>query len=322
MRLREPRLLRQPETPEQLPTIAVPADVEFSVAWRSVLALASIWLAASVLNKRWWMLALGGFFGGVLWRYARYHEPARPRLVRRTIGDPRWGAALDGLTIAQISDIHLGQPHSAENLEWTIAQLAIHKPDLIVLTGDLVNNRPALSHLGFFLRRLHAPCGVYAIAGNHDYAENIDDVRTTLAFVGIPLLQNHGKILQYNGASFWLAGVDDIWHGSFDLAAALADAPAEIPVVLLAHSPDTVQAATAYPAIVLQLSGHVHGGHIRLPILGPLARPRYGRHYTHGTHRVGSVHLHISLGLSGRPVRLGNPPELTLFRCVTERTTA
>ncbi|MFM2308617.1 MAG: hypothetical protein RLY87_737 [Chloroflexota bacterium] len=317
---REPRPLRQPETPDTLPTIAVPADVEFSVAWRFVLALASVWFAIAVLKKRWWTLATFGFVGGALWRYARHHEPARPTVVTRTISDSRWGDALEGFTIAQISDIHLGQPHSDENLEWTIGQLLTLRPDIIVLTGDLVNNRPALSRLSMYLHRLHAPCGVYAIAGNHDYAENIDDVRAALEFVGIPLLQNQGKIVQYRGASLWLAGVDDIWHGNIDIAAAVQSAPGDMPIVLLAHSPDTVREASAHAAVVLQLSGHVHGGHIRLPLLGPLARPRFGRLYTHGTQRVGSVHLHISLGLGGRPVRLGNPPELTFFRCVAERT--
>jgi predicted MPP superfamily phosphohydrolase len=85
---------------------------------------------------------------------------------------------------------------------------------------------------------------------------------------------------------------------------------------LLAHSPDAVIEACQYPGIVLQLSGHVHGGHVRLPALGPLAKPRFGLKYTHGTYRVASTDLHVSIGLGGRPFRLGNTPELTIFRCV------
>jgi len=312
---REARPLRQPEQPTWAPAIHAPPDVVFSVAWRNLFALLSIWCATAVLRRSWWPIAAIGFFGGVLWRYARYHEPAHPQIVFRTITDERINPAMDGFTIAQISDIHLGQPHSDANLQWSIQQLRRHKPDLIVLTGDLVNNRTALTRLSNYLRLLHAPCGVYAIAGNHDYTEEIDDVRQALEFVGIPLLQNQGLLIQHNGAPFWLAGVDDVWHGQMDIAAAITSAPPDVPIILLAHSPDAVLEACQYPAIVLQLSGHVHGGHLRLPAFGPLAKPRYGRHYTHGTHRVGSAHLHVSIGLSGRPFRLGNTPELTLLRC-------
>ena len=86
-----------------------------------------------------------------------------------------------------------------------------------------------------------------------------------------------------------------------------------LPTILLAHSPDSVLEAQQYANIVLQLSGHVHGGHVYVSGLGLLARPRFGMHYTRGTYQVGTTWLHVSVGLSGRALRLGNPPEVGII---------
>ena len=310
------RSIKSPEQPAVIPVIAIPSDVHFSVAWRLLVLLGGAVVGLLLWKRQWHAIATLGFTAGALWRYGRHHEPAHPRLVQRTIADPRFPTALNGFTIAQISDIHLGQPHSDSNLAWTIETLQRIKPDLICLTGDLVNNRPALTRLSRYLRQLHAPSGMFAIAGNHDYAEGIDDVRTALSFAGVPMLLNQGITIQHNQCSVWLAGVDDVWHGRMDIDQAVRDAPAGMPIILLAHAPDAVREAKRYPNIVLQLSGHVHGGHVRVPGIGPLAKPRFGRHYTHGTLRVGTIHLHVSVGLSGRAFRLGNTPEVTLIRCM------
>jgi predicted MPP superfamily phosphohydrolase len=141
-------------------------------------------------------------------------------------------------------------------------------PDLIVLTGDLVNDRPAITRLPYYLRQLHAPYGVYAITGNHDYVEGIADVIQALCFAGIPLLRNQGFVLNHHGDNIWVAGTDDVWHGQMRIDRAVADAPPHMPIVLLAHAPDAIYEANAYPDIFLQLAGHVHGGHVRLPASG------------------------------------------------------
>lgn len=269
--------------------------------------------------QRWRTLAGIGMLLGAVVRYARRIGPARPVLRNHTIRDARIPTALDGFRIAQISDVHLGQPFSDAILRWSVAQVRAEAPDLVVITGDIVNDRPALSRVSHVLQALTAPAGVYAIPGNHDYVEEIDDVAAALAFCGIRLLRNEGVLIQQRGGAVWLAGVDDRWHGECDIAAALAAAPVGVPVVLLAHAPDDVIDAAAHAAIVLQLSGHVHGGHIRLPAVGPLAMPRYGRRYTHGRYQVGAVSLLVSLGLGGRQARIGNPPELNIITLATER---
>jgi|GEM_PF-321589 len=301
--------------PESTPVplqIRKPADVTYSWRWQLLVLLAGLWGWRQLQHRHWHRLttALAATLG-VAW-YARYREPAMPVLRRIEICDPRIPVEFDGFTIGQISDIHLGQPHSHANLHWARDCMRELRPDLIVFTGDLVNERPAIGTLAYELRHFQAPLGCFAIAGNHDYVEEIDDVIQACALAGVPLLRNTGVALHRAGATLWLAGVDDIWHGSMRIEQALHGADQHA-VILLAHAPDIVLQASAYTNIVLQLSGHVHGGHLHLPGLGPLARPRYGVHYTRGTHRVGNTWMHVSLGLSGRALRLGSPPEVGLI---------
>jgi len=301
-----------PESTPRSPQLRQPADVTYSRRWQLLIMLAGLWGWRQLQHRHWHRLttALAATLG-IAW-YARYREPATPVLRRIEICDPRIPVEFDGFTIGQISDIHLGQPHSHANLHWARDCMRELRPDLIVFTGDLVNERPAIGTLAYELRQFQAPLGCFAIAGNHDYVEDIDDVIQACVLAGVPLLRNTGVALHRAGATLWLAGVDDIWHGSMRIEHALHGADQHA-VILLAHAPDIVLQASAYTNIVLQLSGHVHGGHLHLPGLGPLARPRYGVHYTRGTHRVGNTWMHVSLGLSGRALRLGSPPEVGLI---------
>lgn len=305
--------INTPHQAKQSHHLRMPADVHYSTAWRIVVGLGAIIGIRWIQQRRWGRLLFGAALSHQLWRYAHHHEPSQPALRHIRIADQRIPPGFDGFRIGQISDIHLGQPYSHENLRWAIAQMKQQQPDMIVLTGDLVNDRDSIGLLPHYLSQLHAPYGIYAIAGNHDYVEEIDDVMQALTFAGVPLMRNQGFVLHLHGDAMYVAGVDDIWHGHMRIDTAMASNTNQLPTLLLAHSPDTVYEALDYANIVLQLSGHVHGGHIRLPILGPLARPRYGRHYTHGTHHVNQVWLHVSLGLSGRQLRLGNTPEVGII---------
>ncbi|MCX6014934.1 MAG: metallophosphoesterase [Chloroflexales bacterium] len=305
--------IHTPANPSKPTHIQHPAEVYYGLAWRWVFGLCALFGIRLVRQRRWGLIAgIIAFIAG-LYRYAAKLEPAQPQLHHVHIQDDRIPIGFEGFTIAQISDIHLGQPYSDANLRWAITMLNAQSPDLIVLTGDLVNDRTAFERLPFYLRKLHAPYGIYAITGNHDYVEGIADFIQALHFAGVPLLRNQGFVLNHKGDNIWIAGTDDLWHGQMRIDRAVADAPEHMPVLLLAHAPDAIYEANAYPNIFLQLAGHVHGGHIRLPGLGPLARPRFGRWFTHGTQRVSYTWLHISLGLSGRSLRLGNPPEVGLI---------
>jgi predicted MPP superfamily phosphohydrolase len=243
-------------------------------------------------------------------------EPAHPTLERVTLRLPALPPALDGLRIGQITDTHLGMRYAAANVRWAVEQMRREQPDLLVLTGDLAGRREGITEMAALLGQLSAPLGVYAVPGNHDYWEGLSDVHAALALAGIPLLMNEHRRLGWNGADFWLVGVDEIWDGRPDFKAALDGVPASAFTVLLAHSPDIADNAVDY-GFALQLSGHTHGGHLRLPLLGPFARPRYGRRYVMGQYRIGPMALYVSRGLGGVPLRLLCRPEATIFtlRC-------
>ncbi len=305
--------LHTPASPPPHQYVAFPADVYYSQRWGWALALLGLLGLRLVQQRRWGVMAILGILIHRLWRYARYEEPATPVLTHVHIYDARIPHGFDGFTIGQISDIHLGQPFSDANLRWAITTLNAHAPDLIAVTGDLVNDRPALTRLPHYLRMLRAPYGTYAITGNHDYVEGIDDLVRALQLAGVPLLRNQGFMLNRHGDNLWIAGSDDWWHGQMRIDHAIADAPPHTPIVLLAHTPDAAYEASTHPNVVLQLAGHVHGGHINVPFLGPLARPRFGRWLTRGTQRINGMWLHISLGLSGRQLRIGSQPEVSII---------
>jgi predicted MPP superfamily phosphohydrolase len=277
------------------------------------LGLAAASIGALGLRRLGWpaTAALGGL-GAAGLAYIRRYEPTHPTLNRVTLRLPTLPAALDGLRIGQITDTHLGLPHSSDNLRWAVEQMCYDRPDLIALTGDLAGLRKGIPEIPPLLGKLSAPLGVYAVPGNHDYWEGLADVHAALMLADIPLLMNEHRRLSWNGADLWVAGIDDIWDGRPDFAAALDGVPRQAFTVLLAHSPDIADDAAEY-GFALQISGHTHGGHLRLPLLGPFARPRYGMRYVMGQYQVGPMTLYVSRGLGGVPLRLFCRPEATIF---------
>jgi predicted MPP superfamily phosphohydrolase len=233
-------------------------------------------------------------------------------LTRVTLRLPGLPAEFDGLRVGQISDSHLGMPHSARNLAWAVEQMRREAPELLVLTGDFVSRRSAISSLAGLLEGLSAPLGAFAVPGNHDYWEGLPEVQEQLARQGITMLINQHRRLRWKGADLWLAGVDDLWDGETDVATALRGVPRTDCILLLAHSPDVADEA-ARLGVAAQLSGHTHGGQMRLPLIGPLLLPRYGWNYAMGHYQVGRMALYVSRGLSGPPLRLLCRPEATIF---------
>ncbi|MCS6887339.1 MAG: metallophosphoesterase [Chloroflexus sp.] len=245
--------------------------------------------------------------------YALAVEPRRLQLREHDLPFADLPAGLEGLTIGQLSDLHLGHRYSFTNAHRAIEYLLAAQPELIVLTGDLVQTRAAIARLPEVLSRLHAPLGVYAVPGNHDYWEGMPHIAALLREHGIHLLVNRHRLIERNGARLLLAGVDDHWDGNPDLALALGGAPAHDFRVLLAHCPDIADEAAA-AGFHLQLSGHTHGGHVRAPGLGPLCLPRHGWRYDMGHFRVGTMRLFVTRGVGGLPLRFGCPPEVSLLR--------
>ncbi len=250
-------------------------------------------------------------------------EPNRPRIVRREIALRRWPAKLDGFTIALLSDFHYDPVFSIHPLHSAIGMVNDLHPELIVLTGDFVTvpnfgaaaaAAAAAEPCAQLLRQMHAPYGLWAVLGNHDVFTDPDRVTNALRAVGINVLSNQSVPIERDLARFWLSGVDDVLGRSADLDATLHGVPADESRILLAHEPDYADHVARYP-VDLQLSGHSHGGQIRLPFLRPLYLPDMAHKYVWGLYQIRELTLYTNPGLGtvGVPARLNCPPEITLL---------
>jgi len=246
-----------------------------------------------------------------------------PRVVRHEFSLVRWPERLDGFTIAVLSDFHYDPHFSIHPIHAAIPMVNALHPDLIVLPGDFVSvplvgddakGALAAEPCAEILRQLGSPYGLWAVMGNHDVATDRKFVTHALETRNIRVLANQSQAIEVEGTRFWLAGVDDVLSRGADLTKTLRSVPTDDPIILLAHEPDFADRAAQFP-IDLQISGHSHGGQIRLPLLPPLYLPRMGRKYVWGTYQVGPLPLFTTAGLGtvGVPMRLNCPPEVALL---------
>ena len=250
-------------------------------------------------------------------------EPNRPRIVRQETTLRRWPARLEGFTIALLSDFHYDPYFSVHPLRSAIGMVNGLRPDLIALTGDFVSiswfgdpaeAASAAEPCAQLLRQMRAPYGVWAVMGNHDAFTDPDRVTDSLRSAGIQVLSNQSVPIERDGARFWLSGIDDVLGGTADLDATLQDVPANEAVVLLAHEPDYADTVARY-AVDLQLSGHSHGGQVRLPFIPPLFLPPLANKYVWGAYQIGPLALYTNAGLGtvNLPIRMNCPPEITVL---------
>jgi len=230
----------------------------------------------------------------------------------------RLPAALSGLTIAQISDLHVGPTIGERHVRRIVEQVNALRADVVAVTGDLVDGTvrelgAAVSHLG----RLEARHGVFFVTGNHEYYAGVGPWLDELRRLGVRVLRNERVSLGDAAASFDLAGVDD-WsaHGfgdghGLDLGRALAGREPDRALVLLAHQPRGVGEAVR-AGVELQLSGHTHGGQIvPFNLLVRAAYPYVKGLYRHEEEgRAGQIFVSRGTGYWGPPMRLGAPPEI------------
>ncbi|HUU59163.1 MAG TPA: metallophosphoesterase [Phycisphaerae bacterium] len=224
-------------------------------------------------------------------------------------------AAWDSVRIALLSDIHYGPLVTLDRVRGIVALTNSLGADLIVLAGDLVRrSTDADPRLSAALSALRAPLGVYAVLGNHDYWRGVGPTVRALAAAGITLLYNSHRLLERDGARLCLAGVDDVWQGEPDLDAALARVPDRTVRILLCHNPDYAEQLPPAPRVDLVLSGHAHGGQIKLPVISRFFRSIRHRKYLAGLVRGPRCEVYVSrgLGVVGLPIRFRCPPELPL----------
>jgi predicted MPP superfamily phosphohydrolase len=294
-----------------------------------------------MLSRRQFFRSLGGI-GAVSASTAAYGfgEPVlQLRLTQYSLSPRQWPADFP-LRIAVIADIHACDPWmSLDRIETIVERTNALNADVIVMLGDYVAGHRHVTRFiparewATVLAGLKAPLGVHAILGNHDYwddkavqraGQGTTVARRALEAVGIPVYENDVQRLTKDGRSFWLAGLGDqlaylparrfrqVGHvGVDDLGATLAKVTGDAPVILLAHEPDVARRVPS--RVALQLSGHTHGGQVRLLGWSPAVPVKHGMRLAYGHIRTRcDVIVSGGLGCSIMPFRLGVPPEIVL----------
>ncbi|HXX03529.1 MAG TPA: metallophosphoesterase [Xanthobacteraceae bacterium] len=263
-------------------------------------------------------IATGIYAGGI--------EPQGLAVTHYVLSPPVWPAGCK-LSVSVIADLHAGGPDMLlAHIRRLVNAANELRSDLIVLLGDytasyrLANKRVSYAAWAAELAQLSAPLGTWAILGNHDWWNDLAEVRRALAGARIPVLENDAVMLGAATQRFWLAGIGDqlahpLGNGQFrgedDLPRTLAQVATDDPVLLLVHEPDIFPRVPA--RVALTLAGHTHGGQIRVPFIWPAFVPsRYGARFAYGHIVEEGRHLIVSggLGTSVIPARLGVPPEI------------
>jgi predicted MPP superfamily phosphohydrolase len=282
--------------------------------------------ANSVSRRKFLEMSVASGSAALLGSYGALIEPNELSVERVNLLLPRWPRALSGLTIAQLSDIHFGPYLGEDELGKVVKATMELEPDLVVLTGDFVSIPLLKSHgrpqrraedagpCSKLLAGLHPKMGIAAVLGNHDHLTNPVTVAKCLENNDIPVLRNRSIPIERGSARFWLAGVDDVMAQADDLARTLRAVPPDEPAIVLVHEPDFAE-TVAHFQVDLQLSGHSHGGQVRIPILGPPVLPFMGSKFPLGLRRLGHMHLYTNrgVGTTSVPIRFNCTPEITLI---------
>ena len=302
----------------------------------------------AVITRRTFLIGAGGLLAAAVAGagYAVAIEPRyRLRVQTWRLEPDGWPAELP-LRIVAIADPHLGAPVMPIERWRRIVELAnALSGDLIVFLGDFIGSHRFVTEtypveaIAAVAAGAAAPLGRYAILGNHDWwidrqaqarGGGPTAIGLALAAAGVPVLENDAVRHVHHGQPFWLAGLGDQlalrrgggFTGVDDLVGTLARVTDAAPVLLLAHEPDIFPRVP--PRVALTLSGHTHGGQVRLFGYSPVVPSRYGNRYAYGPVVEDRRHLVVSggLGCSIAPVRFGVPPEITVVEVGRPRTTA
>ncbi len=258
------------------------------------------------------------FLGAILpvvWAVVFYGSFIEPRFLTVRRFPVRLGDSGRHLTVAVISDTHLGGYREADWARRLVDRTNSLTPDLILLDGDLVTSAVGIKELTPF-KGFRAKYGTYAALGNWDYRAGAVDVRQALGSLGIPTVTNRSYAVGEGETPLRLVGLDDFQYGRPDWSQALSQVPAGAPTILLAHNPDFAPQAEIH-GMGLMISGHTHCGQIRLPFLGSVVPlpTHIGRRFDCGLFDYGQLRLFISAGAgeSGPRARLFDPPEIAVL---------
>jgi predicted MPP superfamily phosphohydrolase len=247
---------------------------------------------------------------------SRHGAPFAPELIEVRIDGGRVRRGLAPVRVGFATDTHVGPVMRAADVDRALALLMATGPDVLLLGGDFICESPrfipeAAAVLGH--AAVEAPLGAFAVLGNHDYANGADRLQSAFECAGVQVLRNEAAMIGDDQRKLWVAGIDDAILGRPEPATALSPIPADVTRLALWHEPDWA-AALAVRNVLLQLSGHSHGGQVRLPGVGPIAAPGGGRKFVAGLNTIDAMHVYTSrgIGVYRPPVRFRCPPEVTL----------
>jgi uncharacterized protein len=269
---------------------------------------------------------LGLSSGGYL--YANRIEPSLLDIQELQIKHPLIPNSFDGIKMIQFSDTHLGFQYNLHQFNQLVKKINSLKPDIILFTGDLMdepNQYTEINKLMPILKKLQAPLGKYCIFGNHDHGGYGSDIyRNIMETTDFSLLLNDSAPIKLSdGSIIYLLGIDDAMLGNPNLPLTLKNVPKNSFKILLSHAPDLAETASLYP-VQWQLSGHSHGGQIKIPFLGALVTPPFGQIYPEGLYSIGehnplSLYVNRGIGTTRLPFRFMSKPELTVFTLKSEK---
>lgn len=270
-------------------------------------------------------LAAGGALsalgiGGYAWRI----EPVWPELVEREMPIPGLADGLAGFRIIHLSDLHVGSGVPMSYLSKSLDTINRREPDLVVVTGDLVQNGrsewegPAAR----LLAGLRTGEGVLVVLGNHDWgtcsmggglASFADGVAAAMVGQGVRVLRNQSVTIRRGSARLQVVGIDDYWGDRYDPYAAFKDVSPEVPCVALVHNPDVFLDLLESPA-AWTLAGHTHGGQVNIPLVGPPKLPVRHKQFVAGRYQIEGKNLYVNRGLGWlKRIRFNARPEITEF---------
>ncbi len=280
-------------------------------------------------SRRRFLLAGMGTAAGAAVGFGGYAFLVEPRwfvVTRRVLPVRGLPHALDGLVAVQLTDIHHGPWVSREQLREVVRAVNDVAPDLVLLTGDYVDSSPVYhGPVAEELADLRPRVATLGVLGNHDWWEDARRSRRAFARVGLPLIDNDRRVLTPDrrlvhdaDEGLALCGVGDLWEGKPDYAKALGGLPDEMPRLLLSHNPDVAEEPDLINSglrVDWIVSGHTHGGQVRLPLVDTPLPSRYGLKYAEGVVRgpVCDVFVCRGIGLAMLPLRFGAPPEVAVL---------
>lgn len=257
------------------------------------------------------IIAILGFYGSQI-------EPIWFQVVRVNIDIPELAAAFEGFKIVQISDIHADDSMNHRKLAKIVKIINRQKPDVVAMTGDFSTLEPDAATSQLLekgLAKLAPQEKALAVMGNHDYFHNPQTIRNILQRDHILELKNSVYTIERGSEKLNLAGVDDYWGKQARLDLVMQQLPQDGVAILLAHEPDFADVSSLENRFSLQMSGHSHGGQVRIPFRKPPVLPPYGRKYPLGKYQVGNMIQYTTrgVGMVKPRFRFACRPEITVF---------